>query len=227
MTSTDEDKDQSNETLDSEKESSTNISSSQEIAALRRQLEAEMKRNDELSKRMVYLQADILNLQKQSDRKVIQARDDTKLAYLLELASIREDLERAISTFSPNLPSSASDGLRMVISKIDTSLKAETLEKIEVFADSKFDPHVHEAVAYSEADKKNDGKIISVVANGYMFKGKVIKPSLVEVARQKQRNNHEPELAESTSQNTGLDSEKKEEAKMKAVDKISSETSTK
>ncbi len=159
---------------------------SEDLVKLKNDLEDQKKKSSDLSKRMMYLQADLLNLQRQSDRRESQAREDVKLGYLLELASINEDLERALSASGTDISKTLRDGLAMVISRIDSDLKAESIERMKISLGAVFDPHLHEAVAYAETNDKNDGRILSVVGNGYTYKGKVIKPALVEVARKKQ-----------------------------------------
>ncbi|MGI0078713.1 MAG: nucleotide exchange factor GrpE [Nitrososphaerales archaeon] len=154
------------------------------IRKFQTELEEERKRSSELSKRMLYLQADMLNLQKQSDRMESQAREDATLRYVLELASIKEDLERALSVAGKDIPPTVRDGLSMLLLRIDSDLRAESVERITVNPGSDFDPRVHEAVAYTEAKDRKDGCVLSIVGNGYTCRGKVIKPALVEVARQ-------------------------------------------
>ena len=154
------------------------------ITALQRDLDNERGRNSDLSKRMLYLQSDFANLQRQSEKRISEAKDETKLRFIEELISVKEDLERAISFATASSLAALFDGLRMLLSRIEGSLRSEEVERINASLGSTFDPRLHEAVAYSEGDTEKDGIILSVVSNGYTMRGKVIKPALVEVARQ-------------------------------------------
>ena len=156
------------------------------IVSLRRDLENERKRNLDMSKRMLYLQSDFANLQRQSERRIAEAKDETKLRFIEELISVKEDLERAMSVAKASSPATLFDGLRMLLSRIEGSLRSEEVERINASVGSTFDPRLHEAIAYSEGDTEKDGTILSVVSNGYTMRGKVIKPALVEVARRNQ-----------------------------------------
>jgi molecular chaperone GrpE len=156
------------------------------ITALRKDLENERKRNLDLSKRMLYLQSDFANLQRQSERRIEEAKDETKLRFIEELISVKEDLERAMSVAKASNSLTLFDGLRMLLSRIEGSLRSEEVERINASLGSTFDPRLHEAVAYSEGEAEKEGTILSVVSNGYTMRGKVIKPALVEVARQNQ-----------------------------------------
>jgi molecular chaperone GrpE len=155
-----------------------------EPSSVEKELAEEKKVTAELSKRLLYLQADILNMQRQSDRRESQVREDVSLKFLLELTSILEDLERAYSAAREQKASpSILDGLKMLVSRVNSVLKSESVERINTGEGNDFDPRVHEAVAFSETTGK-DGRILSLVSNGYTYRGKVIKPALVEVARQ-------------------------------------------
>ena len=153
---------------------------------LRKDLENERKRNLELSKRMLYLQSDFANLQRQSERRIAEAKDETKIRFIEELISVKEDLERAVSVAKASSPATLFDGLRMLLSRIEGSLRSEEVERINASLGSTFDPRLHEAIAFSEGDIEKDGTILSVVSNGYTVRGKIIKPALVEVARRNQ-----------------------------------------
>jgi molecular chaperone GrpE len=151
---------------------------------LKNELEAEKKKNADLSKRMLYLQADYANLQRLSEKRVSEAKDETKLRFVEELISLKEDLERAMSIAKVSTSSILFDGLSMMLSRIEGILRSEEVERINAATGSVFDPRLHEAVAYSEGNSEKEGTIVSVVSNGYTMRGKVIKPALVEVSRQ-------------------------------------------
>ncbi len=155
-----------------------------QVDKLESELENERKKNAEQISRMKYLQADLINMQKQADRMVSEAKTTIKLNWILEIISIKEDLDRALQ--SASLDSSVLiDGLKILASRIDNDLKAEEVKAINVELGGKFDPRIHEAVASQETDDKPEGSILSVIANGYTVGGKVIKPALIEVSRRK------------------------------------------
>jgi molecular chaperone GrpE len=154
------------------------------IETLKKDLEEERRKKSDISKRMLYLQADYANLQRLSEKRIAEAREETKLRFVEELISIKEDLERAMSIAKASVSSTLFDGLSMMLSRIEGILRSEDVERINVSMGSTFDPRLHEAVAYSEGNSDKEGTVLSVISNGYTMKGKVIKPALVEVARQ-------------------------------------------
>jgi molecular chaperone GrpE len=166
------------------------------IKKLQDELEMERRKNDDLVKQMKYLQADIVNLQRQSDRMLVDVRNQARYSLILELISVKEDLARAMDAVdSPsNSKENLIDGLKLLEAKIDTSLRAEDVSTISVEIGSKLDPRLHEAVSSRITDDCEEGTILSVIGQGYMITGKVVKPALVEVARKDRKTSPAPDI---------------------------------
>jgi len=181
-----------------QKVESENSASNQEVAPhveieelrlkleqLEEELQMERKRSGELATRMKYLQADLVNMQKHEDRMVSETRSQVKITWLMEIVSIKEDLERALKIVKKSEDSSLARGLELVDSRIQSILESEEVRPIEAGLGKNFDPNIHEAVAFQDSDAYDQGKIISLISQGYTIGGKVIKPALVEVSRKK------------------------------------------
>ena len=172
----------------SEEKEPKRVMPSIEVEKLRDELEAEKKRNEDLVRQMKYLQADILNLQRQSDRMLVDVRNQARSNLIAELISVKEDLERAanaLDSSSNGKKGDFADGLMLLVTKIDGVLKREDVSEIPVEEGSRLDPHLHEAVSTRLVEEFEDGAILSTVRKGYTMNGKVLKPALVEVARKK------------------------------------------
>jgi molecular chaperone GrpE len=159
-----------------------------EIQTLETELESERRKSSDLGNRMRYLQADIANLQRQGDRRVSEVRNQVKLTWILEVLSIKEDLDRAVAVaHESSQKSSLLDGLMLVTSRIENILKLESVEVIRAEVGGRFDPTLHEALAFQESETEEQGTILAVISPGYSVEGKVIKPAMVEVARRMER----------------------------------------
>ena len=152
-----------------------------QVDKLESELELERKKHTDQINRMKYLQADLINLQRQSDRLVSDARNEVKIDWIMEIISIMEDLQRAIK--SSNEDSVIIEGLKLLLARIDGILKSEGVEQIMVEPGAIFDPKFHDAISFQETDDKPEGSIVSVITPGYTITGKVIRPVIVEVAR--------------------------------------------
>ena len=69
----------------------------------------------------------------------------------------------------------------MILNKIYTMLGQEGLVKIEAVGKS-FDPKLHEVVMKVSTKEYEENVVIEEVRTGYMFKHKVIRPSIVKIA---------------------------------------------
>lgn len=174
---------------DSEKKTETELQKeARELEILKNELEIERRKSSDLTSRMRYLQADIANLQRQADRRVSEVRNQVKLTWILEIVSIKEDLDRAVAVARESSDkSSLLDGLLLVASRIENILKLESVEVIRAEVGGRFDPNLHEALAFQETETEEHGTILAVISPGYSVDGKLIKPAMVEVARQRER----------------------------------------
>lgn len=174
-----------------------------EIHDLKKELEQERQRSSDLGNRMRYLQADTVNLQRQADRRVSEVRNQVKLTWLLEIITIKEDLDRAVGVArKSDKESGLLDGLLLVSSRIENILKLEDVKAIPAELGGRFDPKHHEALSYQESETKEHGTILAVISPGYSVEGKVIKPAMVEVAKHKEK-----KKTEESSKIVGADSE--------------------
>ena len=61
-------------------------------------------------------------------------------------------------------------------------LKKNKIEKIDVL-NKKFDPNFHQAITEIEDDKVDPGTIVQEIQSGYMFRERLLRPSMVAVSK--------------------------------------------
>jgi molecular chaperone GrpE len=93
-----------------------------------------------------------------------------------------DDFERAIA----NIPSEIAEtpwwgGTQLIAQKLRTILESEGVKPIEAVGQD-FDPNLHEAVLYEEAEGQ-EGKVIAELQKGYKLGDRVLRPSMVKVGR--------------------------------------------
>lgn len=188
-----------------------------QLEFLKNELELERRKSSDLTGRMRYLQADIANLQRQADRRVSEVRNQVKLTWILEIVSIKEDLDRAVGVARESTDkSSLLDGLLLVTSRIENILKLESVEVIRAEVGGRFDPNLHEALAFQETETDEQGTILAVISPGYSVDDKVVKPAMVEVARHKEKKKSTDENALS-SEGFGKELEIEKAARQKSA----------
>ncbi|MEA4812850.1 MAG: nucleotide exchange factor GrpE [Anaerolineaceae bacterium] len=95
-----------------------------------------------------------------------------------------DDLERAIK-HQPEDPEVRqwSAGIELILQKLLKTLSDHGVTVIAVKPGDEFDPNTQEAITHEEAPGLEDGQVIEAVQTGYRLKDKIIRPTLVRVAK--------------------------------------------
>jgi len=129
-------------------------------------------------------------------------------ALLARLLPVLDDFKRAFDAVPDTIKENPwLSGIQLVERKVKTILETESVQPIEAEPGDIFDPNVHEAVLYQEVEGFNDGEIVAVVETGHMLADRVLRPSMVVIAKgaekaqpQSAEEILEPEAEESTAQ---------------------------
>jgi molecular chaperone GrpE len=149
---------------------------------LEEKLEVEQKKSKEYLNRLEYLQADFENYRKRVEKGVQEAVQRSNEKLVACLIDIMDDLEKAISAGKTTENKVALlEGVRMVHKNLEKLLEKEGLERFECVGQA-FDPNLHEVLAQVPTKKHQSGTVVAEARKGFMFKGKVIRPSIVKIA---------------------------------------------
>ncbi|HVK75142.1 MAG TPA: nucleotide exchange factor GrpE [Kofleriaceae bacterium] len=141
---------------------------------------AEQEKKDNWDK-YVRTAADLENFRRRTKRDLDDAKAETKTRVLKEMLPVVDNLERALAAATGDDP--VIEGVRLVLRQFMHAL--ERLEVHPVDADGKpFDPNVHEAIGQQESDAP-PGSIVNVLQKGYKMGDRLLRPSLVVVAKPK------------------------------------------
>jgi molecular chaperone GrpE len=153
-----------------------------EVASLREQLMQEQEKSQEHLNKLLYAQADFENYRKRLNQEVDSRIDAGKARLIQNLLSIVDELELALKAARNTENASAvAQGLGIVLKKFRDLLATEGLSKIEAIG-KKFDPTLHEAVGHIPCEGKEEGTILEEVREGFIMKGKLVRPSIVKIA---------------------------------------------
>jgi len=136
---------------------------------------------EELLKTLVRLQADFDNYRKRMERERKEAGRRGAGRLLQEMLPVLDGLERALRSHDNPVYEEYRKGVELIYRHLWDTLSKHGLERIAA-AGKHFDPHYHEAIERVETREHPDGAILEVVQEGYLFDGRVIRPSLVRVA---------------------------------------------
>ena len=154
----------------------------EQIQDLEARLAEEQEKAQEYLKRLKYLQADFENYRKRAERQLndLTARSNEK--FVAALLCFVDDLERALDSGKESADGSALlKGVEMIHQNLVRMLEKEGLERIEAVG-KVFDPKLHEIVVKIPRSDCKDGLVLEEVRKGFVFKGRVIRPCMVNIS---------------------------------------------
>ncbi len=152
------------------------------VKKLEEKMEAEKEKNKEYLNRLKYLQADFENYRKRVEKEIHEAVQRSNEKIVACLIDIMDDLERAISEGETTENKDALlEGIKMIHKNLDKLLEKEGLERLECIGQA-FNPNMHEVLAEVPTKDLQSGTVLEETRKGFMFKGKVLRPSIVKIA---------------------------------------------
>ena len=134
---------------------------------------------DEKDNKLKRLQADFENFRRRTSKERVEIGDVVTQELLKSLLPIVDNFDRAMATEQQD-GAAFQKGVEMIYTQLGETLKNAGLEYIET-AGKKFDPNFHQAVMRVENPDLEDDTIAQELQKGYMAKGKVLRPSMVQV----------------------------------------------
>ncbi|MDD2678658.1 MAG: nucleotide exchange factor GrpE [Candidatus Nanoarchaeia archaeon] len=130
----------------------------------------ELKKDyDVFCNQLKIMQADFENYKKRTEKRSKELSDASKADLLKSLLADLDSFKKAVEV-------SKDEGFKMVYNNLMNSLKKEGLEEIKAIGE-KFDTNFHEAAVCVKDGSKEDEIIIDEAEKGYIFKGRVLKPT--------------------------------------------------
>lgn len=125
--------------------------------------------------------AAFLNYKKEEEGRIDSLADLKKEKILREILKVLDSFEEAFK----NIPQELQDnlwikGVLQIREKLIKILEKEGMMEIKAKIGDKFDPNLHEAVEIGEGE---EGEILEVFQKGFLWKGKVFRPTKVKVGK--------------------------------------------
>ena len=143
------------------------------------ELEALKKQLAEGAERMKRLQADFENFRRRTRQEKEELSNLVVQDFIKELLPMLDNFDRAMAAEATDA-AKFQQGVEMIYNQLAEILKNKGMELIDT-KDAKFDPNFHQAVMRVENPDLEDEAIAMELQKGYMVKGKVIRPSMVQV----------------------------------------------
>jgi len=133
--------------------------------------------------------ADMENLRRRTEREMADARQYAIANFAREMLAVGDNLRRAIEAVPAELRSGGDGALAALIEGVEVTERGleQTLAKFGVrridAKGQKFDPSVHHAMLEVPTDAAPPGTVAEEIATGYMIGDRVLRPSMVAIAK--------------------------------------------
>ena len=126
------------------------------------------------------VQADFDNFRRRNASVAADSRDDGTRDVISGLLPVIDNFDRALQN-TEGVSSAWLEGIKLVHRQFMDTLHKYGLEEIP--SDGAFDPNFHEAVIQEDKEGANSGDIIETLQKGYKVKDRIIRHSMVKVAK--------------------------------------------
>ncbi|NLX61308.1 MAG: nucleotide exchange factor GrpE [Tissierellia bacterium] len=143
-------------------------------------LEEKEKVIEDLNNKLLRLQADFIDYKNRVEREKTSIYANAAEEIILQILPILDNFERALHNMDDD--NTYYEGVKMIYDQLIDVLSKNGLKEIDC-ENKAFDPNYHHAVLAEEVEGKEEGIIVEVLQKGYMLNDKVIRPSMVKVAK--------------------------------------------
>ena len=146
--------------------------------------------NEELTNKIVYLQdqllrnqAELENFKKRTQEERIKERKYAMQDYFSEVIDVIDVFDKAVSVKTEDEKlQKFLKGFSMVNMQLKKTLESYGVTKIDAL-NKPFDPTCHEAFEVIEAEGVESDIVVEVITEGYLYKDRILRPSVVKVSK--------------------------------------------
>jgi molecular chaperone GrpE len=145
-------------------------------------VEALKTERNALQDRLLRTAAEFDNYRKRIDRERREQAESAAASLLVEILPVVDNLERALQ--APSGPDAAGyrAGVELIHRQLLDTLRKRGVTPIDALG-ADFDPRIHQAVTQEDSEAHRDGEVMEELQRGYMLGDRLLRPSMVKVAR--------------------------------------------
>ena len=148
----------------------------EKIACLEQELE-------NVKNEMLLDRAELENFKRRTNDERIKDRKYANQTLLSDMINVIDIFDKAVSSNTEDeLLKKYLLGFQMINMQLQQVMKDYGVEKIKDLGE-KFNPSVHQAIETVEVEGVEEGQVVEVVMQGYMYKDRVLRPSMVKVSK--------------------------------------------
>jgi molecular chaperone GrpE len=141
------------------------------------------RQRDEYYDLLLRKTAEFDNYRKRIERERQSVAEAAAADLILELLPLVDDLERALAAETgPEGTETYRRGVELIHRQLLETLRKRGVRPIDALG-ADFDPHFHQAVSHEPGEDRRDGEVIEEFRRGYMLGDRLLRPSMVKVAK--------------------------------------------
>lgn len=153
----------------------------EEISKIKQKLEEKQQEAEKYKNLLLRSKADFENHRKRVKRDIQKARLFAGEDLVKDILPVIDNFERALGSVEDK-SDSVYKGVELIYQQFINLLEKHNVQEIK--AEGKpFDPQYHQAVMQVETEEFENNTIVDVIQKGYLYNSKVIRPSMVKVAK--------------------------------------------
>lgn len=159
----------------------------EQVEELKAALQEKEKEIAEFKEKLLYQQAEFENFKKLKSKEKQEVLRFGNETLIKELLPVIDNLERAIEhAGKSDEAKSIAEGVALTLSGFLKVLEKFSVSRVEAKG-KKFDPNLHEAVYQEETEDVEAGTVVGEFQKGYVMDGRLLRPSMVSVAKKPER----------------------------------------
>lgn len=132
---------------------------------------------------MLLDRAELENFKRRTNDERIKDRKYANQSLLSDMINVIDIFDKAVSSNTEDeLLKKYLLGFKMINMQLQQVMNDYGVQKIKDLGE-KFNPNIHQAVETVEVEGVEEGQVVEVVMQGYMYKDRVLRPSMVKVSK--------------------------------------------
>tara|TARA_B100001123_G_C15270365_1_gene1010077 strand:+ start:964 stop:1545 length:582 start_codon:yes stop_codon:yes gene_type:complete len=155
-----------------------------------------------IQEKLLRTMAEMENQRRRFEKEKKEAFEFGGFNFAAETLSLIDNIDRAITSFKndDSLKNNKDlnkiiDGIEVVKKDLVSIFKKNGIEAIDCI-NKKFDPNFHQAMLEIDNNAKEPGTVVQEIQKGYMMKDRLLRPSLVGVAKKREEKEEKKEKKE-------------------------------
>ena len=146
-----------------------------------------VKELEEVRQHVLYAQAETQNVRRRLEQEKQNAAAYAATGFARDMLSVKDNLDRALSAVPEDLRQDEKlkgllTGIEATGRELDSVLQRHGVTRIEAMGQP-LDPNRHQAMVEIPSEEAKPGTVVQEMQAGYMIKDRLLRPSLVGVAK--------------------------------------------